>query len=77
MNKYQQFFALLLIYLSPMKIKKIIPISFLLLLIFSCNKSENNDILIYELEPFTFSTPEAQGINSNVLNNAYEEATSL
>jgi CubicO group peptidase (beta-lactamase class C family) len=60
-----------------MKIKKIIPISFLLLLIFSCSKSENNDILIYELEPFTFSTPEAQGVNSNMLNNAYEEATSL
>jgi len=57
--------------------KKFIPISFLLLLIFSCSKSEDNAIPIHELEPFTFSSPEAQGVNSNMLNNAYEKATSL
>ncbi len=60
-----------------MKIKEFITISFLLLLIFNCSKSQNNDIPISELEPFTFSTPEKQGMNSDVLNNAYQKATSL
>jgi len=60
-----------------MNIKIYLSISFFLLIIFSCSKSENNDLLSSELEPFTFSTPETQGMNSNMLNNAYEKATSL
>ncbi|WP_347172783.1 serine hydrolase domain-containing protein [Polaribacter uvawellassae] len=59
-----------------MKIKKLIPF-FLLLIVFGCSKSENDDISTSELDWFTFSTPEAQGMDSNVLNNAYQKAISL
>ena len=58
-----------------MKTIKHISAIFLILFFFSCSKTENNDVV--NPDQFIVSTPETQGMDSNLLKNAYEKAASF
>ena len=60
-----------------MKIIKYIKLLFFIQLIFSCSKTDSNDYSIIEDGSYLFSTPEKQGMNSELLDKVYQKANSL